>query len=593
MRFRYSTLLRLSFSFPALEPRSRDEHTMPVSKTLRMGAVLSAVISAAGGRPASAADPQSSAELQREIRDLQDKLDALQRRVDAADATERQTRAEADSAAAQASAAGSKAEAAAAAVPGQVQASLEADKGKSDKIHYKGVTITLGGFVEGAAVYREHDTNNDIASAYNSIPFNSSQTVDTRQFLFTARASRFSVLVQGDANAATHLSGYTELDFQGAAQTANSKESNSYTPRLRQEFAALDLDDLGLHVLAGQAWSLLTLNSVGINPFTVVNPPTVDSSYVPGFTWARQPQLRITKDFDRQLWLALSLENPQTTFYTGANALPSDVHLTYEAAGTGLGFNSANELSLNRIPDVIGKVAYDLGLADRKVHVEAYGLFSDFYERLDYANKNTSGGGWGGGVMVPVVPQFLDFQISGLAGKGIGRYGSGQLTEVTFDPTGQIAPIHEIIALAGVTLHATPRFDWYLFAGEDKESAQSYDLESSSGAITPYGYGNPLYSNVGCNSYTGVGTCVGNESRVEQATTGFWWRPLEGDFGTLRWGVQYSHTEFQTFEGKGGAPGAIQNVVFVSFRYYPFTEEARSRVPALALRRRLTAGRTR
>jgi hypothetical protein len=76
-------------------------------------------------------------------------------------------------------------------------------------------------------------------------------------------------------------------------------------------------------------------------------------------------------------------------------------------------------------------------------------------------------------------------------------------------------------------------------------------------------------------SETAVGTCVGNESRVEQVTTGFWWRPYEGPFGTLRWGIQYSHTEYQSFEGKGGAPGAIQNMVFASLRYYPFTEERR------------------
>jgi hypothetical protein len=540
-------------------------------KSLLTAGALGAAMTVTTAVHAKAAEDQSSAQLQQEIKALQDQLDALQRRLDAEAAQQRQEKAEADLANAQAA----SAKAAVASVPAQVKSAVDAAQPKIDKIYFKGIAITLGGFVEGASVYRQRDSNNDIATSYNTIPFDNNSVAQTNQFLFTARASRFSLLAQGDVNAATHLSAYTELDFQGAAQTANSKESDSYTPRLRQEFATVDWDDLGLHLLAGQAWSLVTLNSAGISPFTVVNPPTDDSSYIPGFTWARQPQLRITKDFDEQLWVALSLENPQTTFYTGPNALPSDVHLTYEAAGTGLGFNSANELSLNHLPDVIGKVAYDLPLADRRVHVEAIGLYSDFYERLNYSNENTSGGGFGGGLIVPVFPAYLDFQLSGLAGKGIGRYGSGQLTEVTFDPAGHIQPIHEVIALAGLTLHATPRFDVYLFAGEDKESAQYYDLVSSSGKITPYGYGNPLYSNSGCVSETATGSCVGNEARVEQATTGFWWRPYLGAFGTIRWGIQYSHTEYQTFEGKGGAPGAIQNMVFASFRYYPFTEEKR------------------
>jgi hypothetical protein len=171
---------------------------------------------------------------------------------------------------------------------------------------------------------------------------------------------------------------------------------------------------------------------------------------------------------------------------------------------------------------------------------------------------------------VPLVPKLLDFQVSGLAGKGIGRYGSGQLTEVTFDPQGNIKPIHEIIALAGLTFHATPTFDMYLFYGEEKESAQAYNLTSGTGIVTPYGYGNPLYSNTGCASETALGKCVANVRLIEQATTGFWLKPYIGNFGMIRWGIQYSHTEFQAFSGKGGAPTVMENIVIASFRYYPF-----------------------
>jgi hypothetical protein len=112
-----------------------------------------------------------------------------------------------------------------------------------------------------------------------------------------------------------------------------------------------------MHLLAGQAWSLVTLDRHGIIPGTEVTPPTVDGQYMPGFTWARQPQLRLTQDIGKVFWVSLSLENPQTTFYTGANALPASVKLTYEQQGTGLGFNNANTLSLNHIPDVILKMA--------------------------------------------------------------------------------------------------------------------------------------------------------------------------------------------------------------------------------------------
>ncbi len=505
---------------------------------------------------------------QQEIQALRDQINALQKKLDAQIAAEQQTKAEADKATAAAASANAAAQAIPAQVQSQVQTAVDAAKPKTDKIYVKGVAITLGGFVEAATVYRQHDTNNDISTAYNSIPLADNSVAQTNQLVFTPRQSRFSAMVQGDPNAVTHLQFYTELDLQGAAQTANSKESNSYNPRLRQMFGAVDWDDLGLHLLAGQAWSLVAMTKDGLTPNTEAYPPTIDGQYMPGFIWARQPQIRLTKDFDKMFWVGVSLENPQTTF-TGS--VPSDVHLTDGAAGTGLGFNSANTYSLNRLPDVIGKVAVDVPfMAQQHIHAEAYGLYQSFYARLNYGNVSTSGGGFGGGVVVPVVPTLLDFQVAGLAGKGIGRYGSGQLSEVTFDPAGDMEPIHEVIAMGGLTLHAAPWLDLYVFAGEDKESAQAYDLTSDTGTVTPYGYGNPLYSNTSCGSETAKGTCTANERLVEQITAGFWNKPYVGPFGMVRWGVQVSHTEFVAFSGLGGTPEAIQNMVFLSFRYYPF-----------------------
>jgi hypothetical protein len=83
--------------------------------------------------------------------------------------------------------------------------------------------------------------------------------------------------------------------------------------------------ELHLQLLAGQAWSLATLNEHGIDPRAVEIPPTIDWQYLSGFAWARQPQFRITQDIDREIWMALSLENPQTTFYTGPNPFPEGV----------------------------------------------------------------------------------------------------------------------------------------------------------------------------------------------------------------------------------------------------------------------------
>ena len=60
-------------------------------------------------------------------------------------------------------------------------------------------------------------------------------------------------------------------------------------------------------------------------------------------------------------------------------------------------------------------------------------------------------------------------------GRGIGRYGSAGLPDVTFDKEGIIHPIDEMMLLAGATLHATPKLDIYGFAGEEREYQKLLD----------------------------------------------------------------------------------------------------------------------
>jgi hypothetical protein len=543
------------------------------------------------------ADPSKDMAYQMQV--LRDQVDALQRRLDAQSAAEQQTKVTADQAAAQAAAANAQAATATAAtqaIPTTVQTAVEAAKPKTDKIYYKGVAITLGGFAAFESIYRSHNETSDISSSFGAIPLPNNAVGQTKELRFTARQSRISLLAQGDVSPDTHLAGYGEVDFQGAAQTANSNESNSYNPRLRVLYGQIDWDDIGTHFLAGQNWSLVTMQSKGITPRSEVIPPTIDAQYIPGFAWTRQPQIRITKDFDKTFWLALSAENPQTTFTgsvpkgvvltnnaTGANSSTTVPATTPPGGATSLtvanpsgfsGFNTVNTLSLNHIPDVVLKAAYEPTLGDRTLHAEVFGLYRSFYERLEYMNTDHSGGGAGVGLAVPIIPQILDFQVSGMAGKGIGRYGSGQLSDVTFDQAGNIKPISEVMGLAGLTLHATPALDFYLFAGEEKESAQPYYTATAAGVLTGYGYGNPLYVNSGCESQVATGACTANNRVIEQGTFGFWHKPYSGPWGTFRYGLQYSYTERKAFDGKGltgqYAPVANDNMVFLSFRYYPF-----------------------
>jgi hypothetical protein len=563
--------MALDSLFPILPLPNEGLLTMQPTKSLIIGASLGALINlaATGGAEAKSSSDDSK-ETARQIQALRDQIDALQKKVDSQAAADQQTKAQAAAASAQAVSATASANAAAASIPAEVKTAIDAAKPKTDKIYYKGVTLTLGGYGALETIYRSKSETADMASSFNSIPFPNSAVGHTSEFRFSARQSRITALAEGDPTPDVHLSFYGELDFLGAAQTANSNETNSYTPRIRVMYNQIDWANEGLHFLAGQNWSLATLQGKGMTPRAEIIPPTIDAQYVPGFSFTRQPQVRITKDFDKKVWVGLSIENPQTTFFTSPTPYPASVNLVNNAPA-GSGFNSANTLSLNHVPDVILKVAYEPVIAERTMHFEVFGLYRDFYERLNSQNQNVNGGGVGVGLNVPVMPGLLDFQLSGMGGKGIGRYGAAQLTDVTFDSTGAMKAVSEIQVLAGLTLHATPALDVYLFAGEEKESAQAYYGTSATGAVTPYGYGNPLYVNSGCAYEGASGACTGNTRVVEQGTAGFWYKPWNGKSGRYQVGLQYSYTERKAFAGAAGiAPIANDSMVFASFRYYPF-----------------------
>jgi len=501
------------------------------------------------------------------------------------------------------------------------------------KIHFKGITFTFGGFLAAESVWRSNNLQSDIGSpGFSGIPFpgpgaGNSQAVGatatsagvgnavnighTREFRFSARQSRVSGMAEGDTGD-VHLTGYGEFDFLGAAASANSNESNSFTPRVRNVYLTVDWTDMGFRFLAGQNWSLATLDGKGINERSELPPPTIDAQYVPGFIWTRQPQLRITKSFGDDYTLGLSVENPQTTL--GGTA-PTDCSVKAGAAtqactangtvvissngssfsGAGLNstrdaeFNPGIQLSLNHVPDVIGKFAWEPGYFDGNVHLELFGIYRDFYDRTmaiapagvpctsTYANcygalqlgtarnHNVSGGGGGIAGLVKVIPGLFDVQFDAMYGTGIGRYGSGQLPDATYRADGTLQPLNEDMEMFGLTFHATPAFDLYVFGGREHEVSNWFRLNGSNG-----GYGNPNFVNTGCFNFNSTAACTGNVQTVEQITIGFWDKIYNGDYGSFRFGLQYSYTYLRAFDGVGGTPHTNDNMVFTSFRYYPF-----------------------
>ncbi len=119
----------------------------------------------------------------------------------------------------------------------------------------------------------------------------------------------------------------------------------------------------------------------------------------------------------------------------------------------------------------MGKATWDPTFLDRHIHVEAGGMLRDFTDQVYWGNHSVWGASVEAGLIVPIIPKWLDFQFSGLSGNGNGRYGAAQISDATFSSTGGVQPIHERQIMVGLTARVTPRTDVYVFAGGEFASS--------------------------------------------------------------------------------------------------------------------------
>ena len=428
------------------------------------------------------------------------------------------------------------------------------------------VSITLGGFVDLDGIFRSRNETAGVGSSLNGIPFRNNQNAHTGEFRETAQQSRFSMLVQGKVSDTQAIAGYAELDLNASGTSSNSNQTNSYVPRVRHLYATYDDSRYGVHLLTGQTWSFLTPETVGMTPRKEQVPLTIDTSYVPGFTYTRAPQLRLAKDFGGKYWVGVSFESPQElySYQTASGAvLPDKATILYNNPGS-VNLNSATAYSVDVAPDMIVKVAADPGYG----HYEAYGLGRFFKSRVSTLGAGKDqvafGGGIGGSVTLPLVPKLVDFTGNILAGSGIGKYGASQLPDASFKANGSPAPLPEVIGLVGLIGHPTPAFDVYGYLGTEQIGRETNGLKG-----TGPGYGGSNVVNTQCNIE--LGTACGAQTRsVTGGAVGAWWRFLHGNYGTMMAGAQYGYDQRIAFHGVGGKPSTDESIVMFTLRYLPF-----------------------
>jgi hypothetical protein len=435
-----------------------------------------------------------------------------------------------------------------------------------------------------------------MGSNFGAIPYPFSPLYSESEFHGSARQSRISLLAEGNIDPVQKLAGYYEMDFLGVGATSNYNQSNSWAPRLRQAYFTYDNSDWAFHFLGGQAWSLLTQNTIGITPRKENIPLTIDASYVVGFDYTRNWQLRLVKEFAPWVSLGASVEGPAQQVFTGTGAIANSGTINglivnfNNPGGSFLGSSGfANTFTTDTVPDIIEKAAFDPGWG----HYEVFGLQRFFTSNIftcsvavagvcptpfsatnlgSASSKTTFGAGVGGSVLLPLIPSYLDFTAQGLYGRGIGRYGAGQLPDVFVGPDGSLTPIIGFTAMAGLVGHPWAGLDVYAYAGI--EQAQGNFFLSNAGALT--GLGVPTAVNTGCGittaaSFTsGVSNCAAINRQLSDATVGFWQDLYKGNYGLVRGGLQYEYIRRESFNGVGGSVSTDDNIFLTSLRYYPF-----------------------
>lgn len=353
------------------------------------------------------------------------------------------------------------------------QATSHSMDGNNSPLFFKigSAEFTPGGFLDFTTFFRSTDVGSGIATSFGAIPFSNllpqGRLSETR---LSAQYSRLSLMVNAHINDSTSITGYVESDFLGF-QPANAYiTANSDSLRLRVYWA--DVRHGKWEFLAGQAWSMITPNRVGISPYTpdVFYTLDEDPNFQVGLTWLRQPQVRVVYHPTSNWAVGVSAENPQqfvpasvvfpSTFFTAQFDNGSSSTLAPSAA--------TNTAVPNLHPDIIVKTALDAHPAGHSFHVELAGLIRSFRVLNDLTptpTVNTITGGGGSFSFNYELIRNLHIILTSFWSDGGGRYIFGLGPDVIVRPNGTLSAVHADSGVGGFEYQATPHYMFYGYYG--------------------------------------------------------------------------------------------------------------------------------
>ena len=436
-----------------------------------------------------------------------------------------------------------------------------------------GADFTPGGFLDLTGIFRStNDGTSGLSTNLPSIPFNNTLPEgQLSEFRFTSQGSRLSLKVDANLSHSTAATGYFESDFNGY-EPANAEASNkSDTFRLRVAWAQVRHGKW--EVLTGQSWSLLTPTRVGLSPasediFTALR---LDTSYLAGMVYSRQPGLRFTYHLNKLSTLAVALENPDQ-FVPSSVVFPTDGSTNFfstqfdnGSSNTSASSASTNTAAPNLHPDIIAKTAFDWKLGGKAFHVDIGGVARSF---KDYSNLSTPHSTdtivEGAGQVDVNFEVAKGFHLIGNSfyGEGGGRYLGALGPDVIVKPDGTLSPVRSGSAIFGYEWQATRKLiiDGYYsgayFWRNYRTTTSALGAPCGSASTFCVGFGFPGSANT-------------NNKDYQEATIGFvptiWSSP---NYGRLQFISQFSYVVRAPWNVPAGSPkNAHSFISFVNLRY--------------------------
>ena len=344
------------------------------------------------------------------------------------------------------------------------------DQTKESPLSFKigGAQFTPGGFMDFTSIFRTTNTGNPGGTNFFAIPFSNTVGGHLTETRFTATNSRIS-LKATEKFGKNDVTGYYEIDFLGNDAANVFVTSNSHT--LRQRLYWVDLKRDKFEFLAGQSWSWLTPNRVGVSPIPsdVFFSQNMDFNYQVGLTWTRAPQVRFVYHPNDNWALGVAMENPQQFVGVGETIFPFAFN-----AQLGTQFDAANNPGTpNLHPDIIPKIAFDKDFNGRHFHIEAAGLLTSARSTNlvagNFVKHTKEGGGFEAAINYELVKNFR-LVANGFYSNGGGRYIFGQAPDVVVAPNAagtdvSLSLVHSGSGIGGFEWQATPKAAFYGYYG--------------------------------------------------------------------------------------------------------------------------------